>query len=74
MNKDLLHSTGNYIQYPMINHNGKECEKEYMYNWITLLYSINKHNTGNQLHFNQINLKKKKWSNLQLIKERIKIS
>ena len=22
----LLHSTGNYIQYPIINHNGKEYE------------------------------------------------
>ena len=22
--KDLLYSTGNYIQYPVINHNGKE--------------------------------------------------
>ena len=22
-NKDLLYSTGNYIQYPVINHNGK---------------------------------------------------
>ena len=33
-NKVLLDSTGNYIQYPMINHNGKEYEKEcvYMYN------------------------------------------
>ena len=30
-NKVLLHSTGNYIQYPGINHNGKEYEKEYMY-------------------------------------------
>ena len=26
-----LYSTGNYIQYPMINHNGKEYEKEYIY-------------------------------------------
>ena len=33
-NKVLLYSTGNYIQYPVINHNGKEEEKEciYMYN------------------------------------------
>ena len=23
-NKDLLHNTGNYIQYPVINHNGKK--------------------------------------------------
>ena len=27
-NKVLLYSTGNYIQHPMINHNGKEYEKE----------------------------------------------
>ena len=27
-NNVLLHSTGNYIQYPVINHNGKEYEKE----------------------------------------------
>ena len=26
-NKGLLYSTGNYIQYPMTNHNGKESEK-----------------------------------------------
>ena len=25
-----VYSTGNYIQYPMINHNGKEYEKEYI--------------------------------------------
>ena len=31
INKVLLYSTGNYIQYPMINHNGKEYEKEYIY-------------------------------------------
>ena len=32
--KVLQYSTGNYIQYPVINHNGKEYEKEciYMYN------------------------------------------
>ena len=43
INKVLLCSTGNYIQYPVINHNGKEYEKEciYMYNWVTLLYSSN---------------------------------
>ena len=27
-NKDLLHSAGNYIQYPMVNHNGKEFLKK----------------------------------------------
>ena len=33
-NKILLYSTGNYIHYPVINHDGKEYEKEciYMYN------------------------------------------
>ena len=30
-NKVLLYSTGNYIQYPVINHNGKEYEKECTY-------------------------------------------
>ena len=30
-NKIILYSTGNYIQYPMINHNGKEYEKEYIH-------------------------------------------
>ena len=25
------YSTGNYIQYPVINHNGKEYEKEYIH-------------------------------------------
>ena len=29
-NKDLLYSTGNYIQYSVINHNGKEYENEYI--------------------------------------------
>ena len=33
-NKDLLYNTENYIQYPGINHNGKEYRKEciYVYN------------------------------------------
>ena len=30
-NKVLLYSTGNYIQYPVINCDGEECEKEYVY-------------------------------------------
>ena len=29
-NKVLLYSTGNYIQYPVINQNEKEHEKEYI--------------------------------------------
>lgn len=28
INKVLLYSIGNYHQYPVINRNGKECEKE----------------------------------------------
>ena len=27
INKVLLHSAGNYIQHPVVSHNGKECEK-----------------------------------------------
>ena len=27
-NKVLLYSTGNYVQYPVISHNGKEYEKK----------------------------------------------
>ena len=30
-NKVLLYSTGKYIQYPLINHNGKEYKKEHLY-------------------------------------------
>ena len=30
-NKALLYRTGNYIQYLVINHNGKEYEKECIY-------------------------------------------
>ena len=33
-NKVLLYSTGNYIQYPVISHNGKEYEKVYTYIYI----------------------------------------
>ena len=30
-NKVLLYSAGNYIQYPVVNQNGKEYRKEYIY-------------------------------------------
>ena len=36
-NKDLLYSTGNYIQYLVIIYNGKESEKEYIYIYSNLL-------------------------------------
>ena len=53
--KVLLYSTGNYIQYPGINHSGKEYKKEYIYvyNGVTLLYSRNYHNIVSQLYFNK---------------------
>ena len=38
-NKALLYSTENYIQYAMINHNGKEYEKEYIYITESLCYT-----------------------------------
>ena len=34
-NKVLVYSTGNYIQYPVINYNGKEYDKECIYMCIT---------------------------------------
>ena len=42
-NKFLLYSTRNYIHYSVINHIGKEYEKEYIsvYNGVTLLYNSN---------------------------------
>ena len=33
-NKDLLYSTGNYIQYLGIPYNGKELEKEWIYIYV----------------------------------------
>ena len=38
INKVLLYSAGNYIQYPVINHNGEEYKKEsiYRYTYISL--------------------------------------
>ena len=35
INKVLLYSTENYSQYPVINHNGIEYEKDYIYICIT---------------------------------------
>ena len=42
-NKVLLYSTGNYIQYPVTNHHGKEYEKEciYMYESLCRTAEIN---------------------------------
>ena len=52
-NKVLLQSTGNCIQYSVINHNGMK-ENIYMYNGVALLYRRNSHNTINQLYFSKI--------------------
>ena len=35
-NKVLMYSTGNYSQYPVINHNGKEYEKECIYIYVCM--------------------------------------
>ena len=47
-NKDIPHSTGNYLQCPGINHDEKNIKENvrYLYNWVTLVYSRNKHNIG----------------------------
>ena len=58
----LLYSTGNYIQYPMINHNAKEYEKR-IYLCITESLCCTaeiKHTIVSQLYFNKI--KKKEFS------------
>ena len=31
INKDLLHSTGNYTQYLVITYNERECKKKYVH-------------------------------------------
>ena len=38
--KVQLYSTGNYIQYPVINLNGSECEKEYIYVCVCIAESL----------------------------------
>ena len=55
-NKVLLYTTGNSIQYPVINHKVKDYKREgiYMYNWISLWYSL-QYNIVNQLYFNKVN-------------------
>ena len=61
-NKVLLYSTGNYIQYPVINHNGKEYKNEcmyiYIYTYITesLGYTAEINTT---LYINYTSIKKK---------------
>ena len=67
-NKVLLYSTRNYIQYPVINHNGKEYKKEcicvYIFITESLCYiaEINKHCKSTILQQNKFlkNLKGRK--------------
>ena len=61
-----MYCTGNYIQYPVISHKGKEYKKEciHVYNSVTELYSRDWHNIVNQLDFNKKEINKicKKWT------------
>ena len=50
INKVLLHSTGNYTQHPIINHNRKEHEKE-IYKTESLCCAPETNTTLNQLYF-----------------------
>ena len=52
--KVLLYSTGNYIQYPVINYNGKE------YSITESLCCAAEINIVNHLYINKKNLKKRK--------------
>ena len=56
-NKVLLFSIENYIRYPMINQNGKEYEKEYIYIGIT--ESLCCTAVMNTLQFNYTSIKHK---------------
>ena len=51
-NKVLLYSTGNYIKYPVKNHDGKEYGKEYICVQLSHSTVKNKYNIVNQLYFN----------------------
>ena len=51
-NKGLLHNTGNYIQYPVINYNRKHYFKKNVYMCITFSYTVDWRNIVNQLYVN----------------------
>ena len=54
-NEVLLYGTGNYIQYPVINQNGKEYEKEYVYVCVSeLLCCIAEIKTTLQVNYTSI--------------------
>ena len=52
----LLCSTGNYIQYPVINHNGKEYEKIYMGIIAEILNCASEMNAALSINFSQIKI------------------
>ena len=54
INKVLLYSTGNYIQFPMINHNGNEYEKECMCMCIESLCFSAEFNTTLKINYTSI--------------------
>ena len=63
INKDLLYSTGNSIQYLIVTNNGKESEKEYIYIYILMciidsLCCTPKTNTTLEMNLFQYKLKK----------------
>ena len=61
INKDLLYSTGNSIQYSVITYMGKESEKRMdtcIYITESLCYTPETNSIVNQLHFNKINILK----------------
>ena len=74
-NKVLLQSTENYIQYLMINCNGKQYQKQSIYIYMCMQVNHfavqqNQHNRVNQLYFN----KKKQFVNPKsyLVAQRVK--
>ena len=52
------------LEYTMMENSTKNI---YMYDWVTLLYSKNWHNTANQLYFNKKEKKKKEYRVLDII-------
>ena len=67
-NNVLLYSTGNYIQYPVINHNGKEYERICIYMCITeSLCCTAEINTTLQINYTSIKFLKMKKSGQLII-------
>ena len=67
-NQFLLYRTGNYIQYPVINHNGKKYTHTHTHTHTHTTESLcctTEINTVSQLYFNNIKRKKKKTFKMQ---------